>query len=149
MRTTTGGASPSDSTPPVTRVSKPSGTSHNHPVKLKFTVDENGSGLATTIVEIAGWRLQCPRHVHGRPGRERLDGLHTVRVTSLDVAGNGGVPVTFKLGLDTKLPDTYTLKNVTVASGGTARLPYKIKTPSPAAAVPRPGSTSSTGTARS
>ena len=131
-KTTTAGVSPTDRTPPVTAVTRPTSVWHNHAVRLRFTVREAESGYLFTFCDVTGLGTYgAYGALRVDPGSGMWEGLHTFTVGSMDVAGNGGPTRSFKLGFDTRHPNTYALKNVTVASGGVARLPFKIKDPKP------------------
>lgn len=130
LKTTTGGVSPIESAAPTVTLRKPSGTWHNHDVKVTVAASD-ASGIKHTWLNVDG-SYPVDKESITVDSVSDGEGLHTVQVAAMDMVGNGSAPKTLKIGIDTKKPTkTWPLNHPSVARGGTTTLKYRIYDPTP------------------
>jgi hypothetical protein len=115
-----------DLTAPVT-VAKPAKAWRHRDVTVTLTATDDLSGVATTSYKLddGAWTTGASLVIRARADHAN-DGPHVVSFYSTDVAGNVEVVKTARVGIDTRRPRTKAFYPVSVATGKTATIDYRV-----------------------
>ena len=126
FETTSGGVPPSgDRTPPTLTAHKPKGLWHNHRVRVSFS-GSDPSGMRYVFARADKKSCDLWATTVAPANDESMEGMHTIRGTGMDMAGNGSGTIATKVGIDSSLPTTIAENDARVVAGGSAGLGFAV-----------------------